>query len=57
MAAGRPLESTVPTWWMDQMRSFSGNEFAGFWEAMVRRELRDDPTLLGDPSTPSPLSE
>lgn len=50
MAAGRPLETTVPTWCMDQMRSSDGNEFIGFWEAMVRRELRDDPTLLGDPS-------
>jgi hypothetical protein len=57
MAAGRPLETPVPTWWMDQIRPFDGTEFVGFWEAMVRRELSDDPTLLGDPSTSSPLSE
>jgi ribulose-5-phosphate 4-epimerase/fuculose-1-phosphate aldolase len=57
MAAGRPLETPVPTWWMDQIRPFDGTEFVGFWEAMVRRELSDDPTLLGDPSTFSPLSE
>lgn len=30
-------------------RASDGEGFIGFWEAMARRELRDDPTLL-DPS-------
>lgn len=50
MAAGRPLDTPVPAWWMDKMRGSDGNGFIGFWEAMVRRELREDPELLGDPA-------
>jgi L-ribulose-5-phosphate 4-epimerase len=48
MAAGRPLESPVPTWWTDLMNRSDGNGFIGFWEAMVRKELRVDPTLLDE---------
>jgi hypothetical protein len=32
------------------MRQSTGDNFAGFWEAMVRQELRDDPTLLEEPT-------
>ncbi|TDC86876.1 class II aldolase/adducin family protein [Actinomadura sp. 7K507] len=45
-AAGGVLESPLPTWWADKMRRSDGNGFAGFWEAMVRQELRADPDLL-----------
>ena len=31
------------------MAHSDGNGFIGFWEAMVRAELRADPTLLDDP--------
>jgi L-ribulose-5-phosphate 4-epimerase len=48
MATGRPLDSPVPAWWMDQMHKSDGNGFIGFWEAMVRKELRADPTLLDE---------
>jgi len=46
MAAGAPLESPLPQWFRDQRRHGDGNGFIGFWEAMVRAELRADPTLL-----------
>jgi ribulose-5-phosphate 4-epimerase/fuculose-1-phosphate aldolase len=45
-AAGGELDSPLPGWWTDKMRAGDGNGFLGFWEAMVRRELREDPTLL-----------
>ncbi len=48
MAAGRPLNSPVPDWWMNLMNKSDGNGFIGFWEAMVRKELRADPTLLDE---------
>jgi ribulose-5-phosphate 4-epimerase/fuculose-1-phosphate aldolase len=48
MAAGRALESPVPAWWMELMNKSDGNGFIGFWEAMVRMELRADPTLLDE---------
>lgn len=48
MAAGSPLDTPVPDWWMERMHQSGGNGFIGFWEAMVRRELREDPTLLGE---------
>ena len=46
MAAGRPLQTPVPDWWIQRMNQGDGNGFIGFWEAMVRYELRADPTLL-----------
>ncbi|MFB4314747.1 class II aldolase/adducin family protein [Actinomadura sp. 21ATH] len=45
-AAGGALDSPLPRWWADKMRRGSGDTFAGFWEAMVRQELRADPSLL-----------
>jgi len=47
-AAGNPLVSRLPQPWIDRMSKSDGNAFVGFWEAMVRKELRDDPTLLAD---------
>jgi len=45
-AAGGALDTPVPAWWTDRLRSSDGNGFHGFWEAMVRQELAADPTLL-----------
>ena len=33
---------------MNLMNKSDGNGFVGFWEAMVRKELRADPTLLDE---------
>jgi hypothetical protein len=32
------------------MRQSAGDNFLGFWEAMVRQELRLDPSLLEQPA-------
>lgn len=45
-AAGVRPESPLPQWWIDRTRNSDGNGFIGFWEAAVRAELREDPTLL-----------
>ncbi len=45
-AARGALESPLPGWFSDFFRSMDGEGFIGFWEAMVRAELRADPTLL-----------
>jgi L-ribulose-5-phosphate 4-epimerase len=45
-AAGRPLDTRVPGWWTDRLELSDGEGFIGFWEAMVRQELRADPDLL-----------
>jgi len=45
-AAGGSLESRLPHTWLERIRRSDGNGFVGFWEAMVRNELRADPTLL-----------
>jgi ribulose-5-phosphate 4-epimerase/fuculose-1-phosphate aldolase len=42
---GRPLPEPARSFF----EKHDGNGFAGFWEAMARRELRLDPTLLGAP--------
>lgn len=47
------VQSALPTWYVDRMKVSTGDKFIGFWEAMVRQELRDDPTLLVDPSSGS----
>lgn len=47
-AAGGSLESPLPQWYVEKMVQSRGDAFIGFWEAMVRQELRDDPTLLDD---------
>ncbi|MDA8044933.1 MAG: class II aldolase/adducin family protein [Actinomycetota bacterium] len=52
MAAGHDLVSPLPQFWTDRMLASDGNSFHGFWEAMVRKELREDPGLLADPSLP-----
>jgi L-ribulose-5-phosphate 4-epimerase len=46
LAAGRPLDTPVPQWWTDRVRHSDGTGFVGFWEAMVRQELRADAELL-----------
>ena len=45
-AAGGRLDTPLPQGWRDRMAAGDGEGFAGFWEAMVRQELRADPTLL-----------
>lgn len=45
-AAGGELVPRVPQWYRDRMVQSKGDNFIGFWEAMVRQELREDPSLL-----------
>jgi L-ribulose-5-phosphate 4-epimerase len=45
-AAGGPMDSALPQAWIDVSKMSDGNGFIGFWEAMVRVELRAEPTLL-----------
>jgi L-ribulose-5-phosphate 4-epimerase len=45
-AAGGALDSPLPASWLDRQRQSDGEGFIGFWEAMVRAELRAEPTLL-----------
>jgi ribulose-5-phosphate 4-epimerase/fuculose-1-phosphate aldolase len=47
-AAGGPVDSPLPSWYVERSRGSDGNGFVGFWEAMARAELRADPTLLDD---------
>jgi ribulose-5-phosphate 4-epimerase/fuculose-1-phosphate aldolase len=47
---GRPLPEPARSFFLNH----DGNGFAGFWEAMARRELRLDPTLLGPALPPDP---
>ena len=49
--AGQRIDSALPDWYRDRMKVSSGDKFIGFWEAMVRQELRRDPTLLEDRSS------
>ncbi|MFM8482805.1 MAG: class II aldolase/adducin family protein, partial [Actinomycetota bacterium] len=49
--AGQRIDSALPDWYLDRMKVSSGDKFIGFWEAMVRQELRRDPTLLEDRSS------
>jgi ribulose-5-phosphate 4-epimerase/fuculose-1-phosphate aldolase len=44
--AGGDMTSPLPQWFIDRMKQSDGDKFHGFWEAMVRQELRADPTLL-----------
>ena len=44
--AGGDMKSPLPEWFIDRMKQSDGDKFHGFWEAMVRQELRADPTLL-----------
>jgi L-ribulose-5-phosphate 4-epimerase len=45
-AAGAQLVSPLPQSYTDRMRAGDGEGFLGFWEAMVRQELRAEPSLL-----------
>jgi ribulose-5-phosphate 4-epimerase/fuculose-1-phosphate aldolase len=45
-AAGAVAQSPLPAAYLDRMAASDGEGFLGFWEAMVREELRRDPTLL-----------
>ena len=45
-AAGSCAKSTLPDSFLGAMAKSDGDGFIGFWEAMVREELRRDPTLL-----------
>ncbi len=46
VASNDPVESCLPKSFLDFMANTDGNGFHGFWEAAVRKELREDPTLL-----------
>ena len=45
-AAGGDLTPPLPDWYVERMVQSDGDSFIGFWEAMVRAELRADPDLL-----------
>ncbi len=47
-AAGAVAQSSLPPAFLTAMSKSDGEGFIGFWEAMVRHELRADPTLLAD---------
>lgn len=47
-AAGGELQAPLPPWYVDMMKQSKGDTFKGFWEAMVRQELRADPSILDD---------
>jgi L-ribulose-5-phosphate 4-epimerase len=47
-SSGAPLDTPLPTKYLDRALARFGDEFAGHWEAMVRRELRADQALLDD---------
>jgi L-ribulose-5-phosphate 4-epimerase len=47
-AAGGALRSPLPEAFVATRAGGDGEGFIGFWEAMVRQELRADPTLLDD---------
>ena len=45
-AAGAELSPVLPESYVQMMKRSKGDNFIGFWEAMVRAELRRDPDLL-----------
>jgi ribulose-5-phosphate 4-epimerase/fuculose-1-phosphate aldolase len=45
-AAGSSAKSPLPQAYLDGIGRSNGEGFIGFWEAMVREELRKDPSLL-----------
>jgi L-ribulose-5-phosphate 4-epimerase len=45
-AAGNQLVPALPQSYRERMKASQGDNFIGFWEAMVRQELREDPRLL-----------
>jgi len=48
-AAAGNVATPLPQSYRDRMRQSAGDNFLGFWEAMVRQELRLDPSLLEQP--------
>jgi ribulose-5-phosphate 4-epimerase/fuculose-1-phosphate aldolase len=46
LAAGGTLDTVLPQWWLEERLTSTGENNAGFWEAMVRQELAADPELL-----------
>jgi L-ribulose-5-phosphate 4-epimerase len=48
-AAAGAVPSPLPSSYVERMRQSAGDNFMGFWEAMVRQELRLDPSLLEQP--------
>jgi len=47
-AAGAALDSPLPPQFTAALEQSDGEAFIGFWEAMVRQELRAEPDLLDD---------
>jgi L-ribulose-5-phosphate 4-epimerase len=45
-AAGSSMSASLPEWYLAQTEAMTGEEFSGYWEAAVRRELADAPSLL-----------
>jgi L-ribulose-5-phosphate 4-epimerase len=45
-AAAGAVPTPLPASYSERMRQSAGDNFMGFWEAMVRQELRLDPSLL-----------
>lgn len=45
-AAGSAADPTLPDWYLAQTEAMTGEEFSGYWEAAVRRELKHDPAIL-----------
>ena len=46
VAERQPSRSPLPDSFLEFMGQTDGNGFHGFWEAAVRKELREDPSLL-----------
>jgi L-ribulose-5-phosphate 4-epimerase len=49
-AAAGAVPTPLPSSYAERMRQSAGDNFMGFWEAMVRQELRLDPSLLEQPA-------
>lgn len=45
-AAQSSMSASLPDWYLAQTEAMTGEEFSGYWEAAVRRELVDEPALL-----------
>jgi ribulose-5-phosphate 4-epimerase/fuculose-1-phosphate aldolase len=49
-AAAGNVPSPLPQSYAERMRQSAGDNFMGFWQAMVRQEHRMDPSLLEQPA-------
>ncbi len=47
-AAGSTVGTPLPGWYVEQTTAMTGEEFSGYWEAAVRRELAADPSIVGE---------